>query len=165
MSKNTRPVRATQVEMPQSLSQIFLHIIFSTKSRQCFFQDNSFENDHFGYLAGICKKQDCHAKIIGGYVDHVHILCSLSRTKTVAELVKAIKANSTIWIKEKQPSWRDFCWQQGYGVFSVSPSQVDHAVEYIKNQKLHHKEMSFQDEYRKFLNKHNVVFDENHVWN
>ena len=94
--------------MPQSLAQIYLHIVFATKSRQPFFHDVAFANELYAYLAGICKKQDCFAKLIGGHVDHVHLLCSLSRQKTVADLVRELKTGSSVWIKTQKPEWGNF---------------------------------------------------------
>ena len=150
--------------MPQSLAQIYLHIVFSTKHRQPRFHDAAFIEELYAYLAGICKKQDCFAKLVGGYVDHVHLLCSLSRRKTVADLVRELKTNSSVWIKAQKPEWTDFHWQDGYGVFSVSQSQLEKVKEYIGNQEEHHRTMPFQEEFRKLLKVHGVDFDEKYVW-
>ena len=124
--------------MSQSLAQIYLHIVFSTKRRQPYFSDGAFAEKLYAYIAGICKKQDCFAKHVGGHIDHIHLLCSLSRQKTVANLVRELKTSSTVWIKSQQPEWTDFHWQDGYGVFSVSHSQLEKVKEYIINQKEHH---------------------------
>jgi len=150
--------------MPQSLAQIYLHIVFSTKSRQPFLQDASFSEECYAYLAGICMKQDCFAKRVGGYIDHVHILCSLSRQKTVADLIRELKTSSSVWIKTQRPELKNFHWQDGYGVFSVSQSQLEKVKEYISNQNEHHRKMMFQDEFRKLLKKHGVNFDEQYIW-
>jgi len=150
--------------MPQSLAQVYLHIVFSTKSRQPFFHDATFSRELYAYLAGICKKQDCLAKTIGGHVDHIHLLCSLSRRKTIADLMRDLKASSSVWIKTQKQEWRNFHWQDGYGVFSVSQSQLANVEEYIGNQNEHHRTMNFQDEFRKLLVKHGVDFDEKYVW-
>jgi REP element-mobilizing transposase RayT len=151
--------------MPQSFAQIYLHLVFSTKNRQSFFQDTVFAKELYAYLSGICKKQDCFAKIIGGYVDHIHLLCSLSRQKTVADLVRELKTSSTVWIKTQKPEWEHFHWQDGYGVFSVSHSQLEKVKEYIANQNEHHRTTTFQDELRQLLQKHGVEFDEKYIWN
>jgi len=155
---------ATKLRMPQSLAQVYLHIVFSTKRRQPFFQDATFSKELYTYFAGICKKQDCYAKLIGGHIDHVHLLCSLSRQKTIANMIQELKTSSSFWIKMQRPEWKDFHWQDGYGVFSVSQSQLEKVKEYISNQSEHHRAMAFQDEFRQLLKKHGVDFDEKYVW-
>jgi REP element-mobilizing transposase RayT len=150
--------------MPQSLAQIYLHLVFSTKHRQPIFQEPDFAKKMHAYLAGICNKKDCLAKLVGGYVDHVHILCCLSRQKTVADLVRDIKTSSTVWIKHERPNLTDFHWQDGYGVFSVSQSQLEKVQTYIAQQCEHHQSVPFQDEFRKMLQKHDIEFDERYVW-
>ena len=150
--------------MPQSLAQIYLYIVFSTKNRQPFFHDTVFSKELHAYLAGICRKQNCLAKLIGGYADHVHLLCSLSRNKTVADLIQELKTSSSVWIKKQKPEWENFHWQDGYGVFSVSSSQRMKVDEYINNQSEHHRTVPFCDELRTLLNKHGVDFDEQYVW-
>jgi len=141
-----------------------LHVVFSTKHRQPYFQDADFARELYAYIAGICKKQDCFAKLVGGYVDHIHLLCSLSRQKTIADLIRNLKTSSTTWIKTRKPEWGDFHWQAGYGVFSVSQSQLEKAKDYISNQNEHHQTMPFQDEFRKLLKAHGIDFDEEYVW-
>ena len=150
--------------MPQSLAQIYLHVVFATKNRQPFFHDADFSNELYAYLAGICKKQDCFAKLIGGHIDHVHLLFSLSRRKTVADLVRELKTSSSVWIKTQKPEWGNFHWQDGYGVFSVSQSQLEIVQKYIDNQSEHHRTITFQDEFRALLKKHEVDFNEKYVW-
>jgi REP element-mobilizing transposase RayT len=150
--------------MPQSLAQIYLHIVFSTKHRQSYFHDVAFASELHAYLAGICKKQDCFPKHVGGHIDHVHLLCSLSRRKTVADLVRELKTGASTWIKTQRNDLRDFHWQDGYGVFSVSQSQMEKVKEYIDNQNEHHRIMTFQDEFRQLLKKHGITFDEKYVW-
>jgi len=150
--------------MPQSLAQIYLHIVFSTKNRQPFFHETAFSNELYAYLAGICVKQDCFAKLVGGHIDHIHLLCSLSRQKTIADLIRELKTGSSIWIKTQRPEWGNFYWQDGYGVFSVSPSQLERVKEYISNQSEHHRTITFQDEFRLLLKRHGINFDEKYVW-
>ena len=150
--------------MPQSLSRIYLHIVFSTKDRQPFLSDSQLRKSLHSFIAGTMKQLDCIPVEIGGVEDHVHILCLLPRTKTVAEVVKETKRVSTNWLKEQSLTFQNFHWQGGYGVFSVSQSNVNAVVEYISNQEEHHREVSFQEEYRAFLRKHAVDFDEIYVW-
>ena len=150
--------------MSQSLAQIYLHIVFSTKRRQPVFNENAFVRELYLYLTGICKNKDCFAKLVGGHVDHIHLLCSLSRQKTVADLIRDLKTSSTVWIKSKRSDLADFHWQDGYGAFSVSASQLYKVKEYIANQQEHHRSMTFQEEFRKLLKAHSVEFDEKYVW-
>lgn len=150
--------------MPQSLSRIYLHIVFSTKDRQPFLRDTHLRKLLHAFVAGTMKQLDCIPVEIGGVEDHIHILCLLPRTKTVADVVKETKRVSTRWLQEQYLTVKNFHWQSGYGVFSVSPSNVSAVINYIRNQEEHHSKVSFQDEYRAFLKKHAVDFDEKYVW-
>ena len=155
--------------MPQSLSRITLHLIFSTKKRRRVFLLPNMRDAVAGYITGILKNQGCILIRIGVVTDHLHILYAQSRTKTVAEVVAAVKRESSSWIKKQSwahmnPDFAQFHWQNGYGVFSVSESRVEDTVKYIDNQMEHHKRISFQDEYREFLKNHNIPFDERYVW-
>jgi putative transposase len=150
--------------MPQSLVKNYIHIVFSTKNRQPLILP-PFENEIHSYLAGICNRLDCNPIIVGGFTDHVHILCLLSKKISLVGLMTELKAHSSKWIKTKDGSLKNFYWQDGYGAFSVNPSQLDIVKSYIKNQHEHHLKKTFQDEYRLFLKKYNVEFDERYVWN
>ena len=150
--------------MPQSLAQIYLHIIFSTKNRQPFLTDPIVRAELHAYLAGTCKNLDSPAVIIGGVADHVHILCRLSRTHAVAVLVRELKRESSKWCKEKSTDLADFYWQDGYGAFSVSPGHVEALKVYIANQEEHHRRETFQDEFRRVLRKYGLEWDERYVW-
>jgi REP element-mobilizing transposase RayT len=111
--------------MPQSLVQIYVHIVYSTKNRQPFLQDREFRLRTHSYLAGICNNLDCPAVKVGGVEDHVHILCRLGKKIDVADLLRDLKRDSSKWIKDEMPSLDDFYWQAGYGAFSVSPTHVE----------------------------------------
>ncbi len=150
--------------MPQSLAQIYVHLVFSTKERQPLLLDGAFRKQTHAYLAGICQRQDSPALIIGGVADHVHILNRLGRTIDLAALVREIKRESSKWIKENDPRLRGFQWQAGYGAFSISPSHVDALVRYIEDQEEHHRVVSFQDEFRRICKKYGVEIDERYVW-
>ena len=155
--------------MPQSLSQIYLHTIFSTKDRRRVFRTTEMRETTQAYLTGILKNLDCPVVRIKLVVDHLHVLYLCSRTKTVADVVGTIKRVSNTWIGEQPWSrgnadFAQFHWQNGYGVFSVSASKVDTVARYIENQEEHHKRSTFQDEYREFLVRHNAEFDERYVW-
>ena len=149
--------------MPQSLSKVYTHIIFSTKHRKNLI-DEQIENDLYNYLGGICKEFESNPVQIGGHKNHVHILCLLSRKIAQMKLVQEVKQGSSKWIKTMGDQYTGFYWQEGYGIFSVSPKSVDHVIEYIKNQHIHHQKLSFKDEYRKFLKEYGVEYDERYVW-
>ncbi len=150
--------------MPQSLVQIYVHIVFSTKHRRPFLTDVAFRARTHAYLAGTCNKLESPAIKVGGVEDHVHILCRLSKTSDVATLIREIKRESSKWVKDECPSLAEFHWQAGYGAFSISPSHVDGLVAYIANQESHHKQESFQDEFRRLCQKYGVPIDEHYVW-
>ena len=149
--------------MPQSLSSVLVHLIFSTKHRQPFISPE-IEPQLHPYMASIFKALKSPALCIDGTTDHVHILCSLARVISIADLVEEVKSDSSKWIKRKGSAFRAFQWQKGYGAFSIGQSQVATLKRYINNQKQHHRRVSFQDEYRKFLNRYRLEFDERYVW-
>jgi putative transposase len=149
--------------MGQTLVKNYIHIMFSTKQREPLILE-SIEEELFSYLAGVCKNLECHPLKVGGYKDHVHILCMLSKNIALKTLLEELKSHSSKWIKTRDERLKDFYWQYGYGTFSVKPSDVEVVKAYIHNQKEHHSTKSFQDEYRTFLKKYNVDFDERYVW-
>ncbi len=149
--------------MGQSLVKNYIHIVFSTKYRTpCILPP--WEEELHRYLGGICNELGCQSLIVGGYTDHIHILCMLSRKIALMKLVGVVKANSSRWIKQKNPSLKNFRWQDGYGAFSVNPAQVDRVHSYISNQHEHHKQKDFKKEYLALLKKYQVEFDEKYVW-
>jgi len=150
--------------LAQSLSKVIIHFIYSTKSRKPYLSDSSIRNEMFRYLSSIVKNHDSPPLVVGGVADHVHILCSFSRNHTIADVVRELKRSSSKWIKTKGIDFSDFHWQSGYGAFSVSQSNVDKAIRYIEKQEEHHKKESFQEEYRRFLKKYQVDYDEQYVW-
>ena len=121
-------------------------------------------NELYAYTATVLQSIDCPALIIGGAADHIHILNLLCRTITVADMVEQIKTASSKWIKSKGSSYREFYWQSGYGVFSVSESKVPDVRRYIENQEEHHRRLSFQDEFRALCDRHGIAIDERYVW-
>jgi len=149
--------------MPQSLSFQLIHLIFSTKDRLGYITAD-VESDLHTYLAETARHHGCECYRVGGVEDHVHLAIRMSRTLSVAQLVKELKIMSSQWIKTKRKDLADFSWQRGYGCFSLSPKDLDTLVSYIENQKEHHKGKSFQDEYRMILNKYGVSYDEKYVW-
>jgi putative transposase len=149
--------------MPQSLVKNFMHIVFSTKHRESLIYP-AIETELYSYLGGICAELECQPIKIGGYTDHVHILCLLSKKIALMKLLEEMKSHSSKWIKTKDERLRNFYWQDGYGAFSVNPSEIDVVKTYIENQNEHHKKKTFQDEYRAFLKKYKVEYDERYVW-
>jgi len=150
--------------MPQSLAQIYVHLVFSTKNRQSFLHDPDVRGRTHRYLAGICKNRDCPALTIGGIEDHVHLLCRWGRDVTIADLIRDLKRDSTKWIKETVSRLDQFHWQQGYGAFSVSPSHVEPLKQYITDQEHHHLRETFQDEFRRLCRKYGIQIDEQYAW-
>ncbi len=149
--------------MPQSLVKNYIHIVFSTKNRLPLI-DQEIESALHGYIAGICNNLDCQAIKIGGFVDHVHILFILSKNITLTKLISDIKSSSSKWIKTNGDRYKNFYWQDGYGAFSVSGSQLEKVTEYIINQKIHHTQLSYKDELRTFLENFEIEFDEKYMW-
>ena len=149
--------------MGQALVKNYLHIIFSTKNRTPYIQP-SMSNDVYQYLGGICKNLECQPIKIGGYRDHIHILSMLSKNIALTELIGKLKSNSSKWIKTIDNCNANFCWQNGYGTFSVTPSEIDKVIEYISRQEEHHHHKTFQEEYREFLKRYEVEYDERYVW-
>ena len=149
--------------MPQSLSKVYTHITFGTKNRVNYI-DDEIESRLFDYLGGICKELKCNPIQIGGHKNHVHILCLLSKSITQSDFLKTLKKESSKWIKTIDEKYKSFYWQRGYGIFSVNPSEIEVVVKYIKNQKKHHSKRSFEDEFRAFLRKYEIEFDERFVW-
>ena len=146
--------------MPQSLARVLAHLVFSTRNRARLIKPE-FERELFGYIHGIIENNGAKLFIAGGVEDHVHLLVSLGRTVSIGELVGDIKRDSSKWMNAK---CRSFYWQNGYGAFSVSESNVESVIRYIKDQKRHHQRFGFQDEYRSLMKKHRLEIDERYCW-
>lgn len=149
--------------MSQSLFQVYIHIVFSTKHRQPTINEE-IERRLFKYIGGICKSLECNPIIVGGHEDHIHILCSLSKKVTLMKLIEEIKKRSSKWIKTISSEYNNFYWQTGYGVFSINHTDLNAATKYIKNQKERHKKVNFQEELIAFLKKYEVDYDEQYLW-
>jgi len=150
--------------MPQSLAHLVLHLIFSTKNRVPWLRDTRIRKELHSYMATILQAIECPALLINGVEDHVHVLCQLSRTRAVCDLVEELKKQPSKWIKTKGPSYDEFHWQAGYGAFSVSESRVPDVRRYIADQEEHHKRTTFQDEFRMMCRKHGLELDERYAW-
>ena len=149
--------------MPQSLSAVIIHFVFSTKDRHSWL-DSQIRPRMHAYLATICRDCDCEAYRVGGVADHVHLAVRLARTWSQSDLLEKVKKTSSAWIKTQGSQYESFYWQKGYGGFSIGYSQLDELVRYIDNQEAHHKTKTFQEEFREILQKYNVTYDERYVW-
>ncbi|MFO7977681.1 MAG: IS200/IS605 family transposase [Bacteroidales bacterium] len=149
--------------MPQSLVRNYMHIVFSTKHRQAFITPD-VEDEIFCYLGGTCRELFCRPILVGGHYDHVHILCLLSQKIALMKLIEKVKAHSSGWIKTKGEDLDGFYWQNGYGAFSVGSKEVEAVMNYIANQKSHHEKITYQDEYRAFMKRYQMEYDERYVW-
>jgi REP element-mobilizing transposase RayT len=149
--------------MPHALSEVYVHITFSTQDRYPFI-DSAIEAELYTYLGGICKGLACNPLRVGGHRDHVHICCLLSRKMTQAKLLEEVKKESSKWMKTKGGLYEKFYWQEGYGIFSVNPSEIETVVDYIENQRKHHERRTYSEELLAFLKKYNVKYDERYLW-
>jgi len=149
--------------MAQSLAAVTIHIIFSTQRRIPFLKQE-YRASLFAYLSGVARGQSCVVYEIGGLDDHIHILCSLPRTIFLAKLVEHFKTSSSKWLKLQNPELRLFAWQQGYGAFSVSSSQLERVGSYIRNQEIHHQKSDFKTELLSLLQLSKISFDEKYLW-
>ena len=150
--------------MSQSLVQIYIHIVYSTKDRKLFLKDKQFRDRTWAYLAGACNNLGSPALIVGGVEDHTHILCRMNKNIAIAEMLRDLKRESSKWVKLEQPRLADFHWQRGYGAFSISPADVNPLKRYIAQQEEHHRQESFQDEFRRLCKKYGLEIDERYVW-
>ena len=148
--------------MSQSLSNILIHVVFSTKNRKKFLI-NDICSELFPYIGRVIVNNKCYSYEIGGVADHVHILCALARNISASDLVQEIKTATSRFIKTKGEEFNDFFWQNGYGIFSINPGHLDVVRSYISRQVEHHKEITFEDELRKLLNKYHIEYNEKYL--
>jgi REP element-mobilizing transposase RayT len=149
--------------MPQSLVKLYAHLIFSTKNRTPFLVDSVRPRVH-AYLATVIREMDSPFVVVGGVADHVHILFEMGKKYPPVKFVEQVKRESSKFVKTLGPQFRSFYWQRGYGMFSVGPTQRSEVEEYIRKQDEHHRTRSFQEEYRAFLKRYGMKFDEDYVW-
>ena len=149
--------------MPQSLAKLYVHLVFSTKNRERIISD-AIRPDLHAYMGGILNGLHCSPLEINSEPDHTHLLFLLGRTVALSDVVGNVKKSTTDWLRTKGPEFAAFHWQAGYGAFSVSQSAVENVRHYIHNQREHHRTCSFQDEFRSFLTKYEIEFDERYVW-
>jgi putative transposase len=154
------PAPEGRKKMSHTCGNVLLHLIFSTRERRPLIKPE-FRDDLFAYLGGIIREMNGAALIINGTADHVHVLLRAQPAHAPAEIARVVKTNSSRWIRERFP---EFAWQTGYGVFSVSESNLPAVTKYIASQEEHHKRHSFQDEFRTFLAKNKIAVDEKYLW-
>jgi putative transposase len=147
--------------VPQSLSNVVVHLVFSTKNRTAWLTP-VLRNEVFAYLVGILRDIGCVPMRVGGHEDHAHLLFAMVRTRSMAQVVEEVKTGSSRWIKKKGVA--DFSWQAGYAVFSVSMGEVDAVDAYIERQDEHHRRTSFMDEFRSLMLEAGIEIDERYVW-
>jgi REP element-mobilizing transposase RayT len=149
--------------MPQTFTSLLCHLIFSTKNREPFL-DPELRPRLFGYMGGILREEGATPLIVNGPEDHVHALVATPPTRALSDVMRVLKTNSSRWVHEQWPEKKAFAWQAGYGAFSVSKSNAEEVRRYVENQEEHHKHVSFQDEFRAFLHRHGISFDERYIW-
>ena len=143
---------------------LLVHFVWSTAGREPWIGEDWREPLH-AYVGGIMRNKNAKLLAAGGMNDHVHVYASLPSTVTIADFVSTIKSNSSRWVHESFPNRRGFAWQEGYGAFSVSKSEEEKVINYIRNQREHHRKRSFKEEYLDFLEKYEVDYDERYLWN
>jgi putative transposase len=149
--------------MPQSLVRILVHVCFSTKNRVDLINPE-IENELFGYLHGIVENNKSKLILANGTTNHVHLLISLGKVLSISELIGDIKRDSSSWMKKQDANFSNFYWQEGYGAFSVGQTEDETVIKYIANQKEHHETKDYKTEFRGFLKKYNIDYDEKYVW-
>ncbi len=149
--------------MANTFTSLHYHVIFSTKNREPrIHQDN--EQRVWSYLGGIARENDMKALLVGGIENHVHLLIGIPASLSVSQALQLVKGGSSGWMKETFPALSGFAWQDGYAAFTVSKSQIPEIEQYIRNQREHHRLKSFEEEYRAFLNKHEIDYNEEYLF-
>lgn len=149
--------------MAQTVSRLLTHTIFSTKGRRRLVT-TALKDRLYAYMTQIVNDEFGYVLRINGTEDHVHLLVDLKTTTMPATMLRVVKSHSSKWVHETFPTMRTFAWQSGYGIFSVSQSQRDPVIEYIKGQEAHHRTKSFQEEFLEFLERYNIDYDERYIW-
>ena len=162
-SKSALKGRKNHAPMPQSLAKLYTHLVFSTKHREHCLTDD-LRADLHSYMGGTLNGLGCIPIEINSEFEHVHALFLLGRTIALSEAIGKLKTSSNDWLRTKAVRFAEFHWQGGYGAFSVSQSGVDEVRQYIRNQREHHKRVTFQDELRALLRRYEIEFDERYVW-
>ena len=149
--------------MGSTLSNLLYHVVFSTKNREPLLIP-AVRDDLYRYIAGIIKKEKGVLIQIGGMPDHLHLVVKLNPAHSLSDIMKNIKAGSSKWINEQKMLMGRFGWQEGYGAFTISESQLPGVIRYVKEQENHHRTLSFKDEFIMFLKRHRIEYDERYIW-
>lgn len=149
--------------MPQSLTKLYSHLIFSTKNRQPFLDDEIRPRVH-AYLATILRGMDSPWVVVGGVADHVHLLFDMGKMHAPVKFVEQVKRESSKFVKTLGAKYQKFYWQRGYGMFSVGPAHRNEAEAYVRGQEEHHRTKTFQEEFRTFLEQYGIPYEEQYVW-
>jgi REP element-mobilizing transposase RayT len=149
--------------MANTYTSLHYHVVFSTKNRVAHLTPE-IEQRIWAYIGGVARKHKLTALQVGGFDDHIHALVMAPPTLAPSQIAQYLKGDSSKWIHETFSELRDFAWQEGYGAFTVSKSNLESAVSYIQKQREHHQQRSFQEEYLDFLQKHGIEYDERYVW-
>ena len=149
--------------MPQSFCQLYAHLIFSTKDRVRFLDDAIRPRVH-AFLATAVRDMDAPFVVVGGTTDHVHVLFDLGKKHAPPKFVEQVKKESSKFVKNLGTDYAQFYWQRGYGMFSVGPTWVSEVEAYVRGQEEHHRKMTFQEEFRAFLDRYRIEYDERYVW-
>lgn len=149
--------------MPNTYTQIHIHFVFAVKYRLGIISNN-WKNDLYKYITGITQNNKHKMLAINGISDHIHLLIGVRPSQSISDLMKDIKQSSSLWINENKLTNRHFEWQEGYGAFSYSKSQIDNVIKYIQNQEEHHKIKTFKEECIGFLQKFEIEYDEKYIF-
>jgi len=149
--------------MPQSLAQVHIHLVFTTKHHHPYLSEAVRPARH-AYMAAVLKNRDCHPISMNAVEDHIHVLFALSRSVALSKVVETLKTSSSKWLKRQDARLKHFAWQAGYGAFSVSASHVKRLRAYIARQQEHHRKESFKDEFRSLLRANGIAYDKRYVW-
>ena len=149
--------------MADTYTSLFYHIVFSTKNREPLI-NSKIEQRIWEYIGGIARHHKASALEVGGFLDHIHALILMPASLSVSQIAQFLKGDSSKWIHGEFQGMRGFAWQDGYGAFTVSKSQTPSVIQYIQDQREHHRTKTFQEEYVAFLKKHHVEYDEKYLW-
>ncbi|MCX6222564.1 MAG: IS200/IS605 family transposase [Bacteroidia bacterium] len=149
--------------MPNTYTQIHIQMVFAVQNRNCII-GNNWKDELYKYITGIVRNHNHKPLIINGMPDHIHLLIGLRPTQSISELMQDIKGNSSKWINERKLVSGKFSWQEGYGAFSYSKSELSNIIHYIDNQESHHKKKSFMEEYIELLEEFEIDYDERYVF-
>ena len=142
---------------------LLVHFTWSTKGREPWI-DPEWHDPLYRFIGGIMNNKKAKLLSAGDMYDHIHLYASLPSTLSIADFVNAVKSNSSRWIHQNYRNARAFAWQEGYGAFSVSKSEEEKVIKYVRNQESHHRKRTFQEEFVALLDRHGIEYDERYLW-